>query len=186
MRPNIILINCDDLGYGDLGCYGSSKNSTPYIDKMSDEGTRFTDFYVSSPVCSPSRGSLLTGCYPKRIGFASFNSRGLPYQSTVLFPGDSEGLHPDEITIAKILKNIGYETKMIGKWHCGDQKEFLPTKHGFDSYLGLPYSNDMGIQFKDDDYPPLPLIQDEEIIASQPDQSVLTDLYTKEAISFWL
>mgnify|MGYP001489843444 CR=1 FL=1 len=127
---------------------------------------------------------MLTGCYPKRIGFASFNSRGLPYQSTVLFPGDSEGLHPDEITIAKILKNIGYETKMIGKWHCGDQKEFLPTKHGFDSYLGLPYSNDMGIQFKDDDYPPLPLIQDEEIIASQPDQSVLTDLYTKEAISF--
>ena len=184
MRPNIILINCDDLGYGDLGCYGSSKNSTPFIDKMSDEGIRFTDFYVPSPVCSPSRGALLTGCYPKRIGFASFDSRGLPYRSTVLFPGDPEGLNPDELTIAKLLKSVGYTTKMIGKWHCGDQKEFLPTKHGFDTYLGLPYSNDMGIQELDDDYPPLPLIQNDDVISSQPDQSLLTDLYTEEALSF--
>jgi arylsulfatase A-like enzyme len=184
MQPNIILINCDDLGYGDLGCYGSPKNSTPAIDRMAEEGNRFTDFYMASPVCSPSRGALLTGCYPKRIGFASFHSRGFPNTSTVLFPGDPEGLHPDEVTIAKLLKNVGYTTKMIGKWHCGDQKEFLPTKHGFDTYLGLPYSNDMGIQFEDDDYPPLPLLQDEEVIATQPDQSLITDLYTKEALSF--
>jgi len=155
-HPNIILINCDDLGYGDLGCYGSKWNRTPFLDRIAGEGIRFTDFYMASPVCSPSRGSMLTGCYPRRIGFGSFE--GLPYlfsdqisgldpkkiKLPVLFPGHNVGLNPEEITIAKLLKQAGYVTKIVGKWHCGDQPEFLPTRHGFDSYYGLPYSNDMG------------------------------------------
>ena len=178
-KPNIILINCDDLGYGDLGCYGSKLNDTPNIDKLSEEGIKFTNFYMASPVCSPSRAAMLTGCYPPRISFGSFDDN-----RNVLFPGSPTGLNPNEITIANQVKSAGYNTKIIGKWHCGDQKEFLPTKNGFDTYIGLPYSNDMGIQELDDDYPPLPLIQNDDVISSQPDQSLLTDLYTEEALSF--
>ena len=115
---------------------------------MANEGKKFLDFYVSSPVCSPSRASLLTGCYPQRISFGTFD--GL----RVLFPGQGIGLNTEEDTIAKIVKKSGYSTKIIGKWHCGDQEEFLPTNHGFDSYFGIPYSNDMGIQKEIDDYNP--------------------------------
>ena len=178
MQPNIILINCDDLGYGDLGCYGSEANDTPVLDRMADEGMRFTDFYMASGVCSPSRAAMLTGCYPPRIGFGAFDGR------VVLFPGQALGLNTQEITIAKLLQDAGYATKIIGKWHCGDQQEFLPTKHGFDRYYGLPYSNDMGIQFEDDIYPPLPLLRDEDVIQQQPDQTGLTERYVEEAVRF--
>ena len=119
------------------------------IDRMAAEGMRFTDFYMASPVCSPSRGAMLTGCYPPRIGFGAFDGRW------VLFPGQGLGLNPDEITVASLLKEQGYATQIVGKWHCGDQPEFLPTRHGFDHYYGIPYSNDMGRQHEDDTYPPL-------------------------------
>ena len=178
MQPNIILINCDDLGYGDLGCYGSTLNKTPAIDRIAAEGTRFTDFYMASPVCSPSRGAMLTGCYPPRIGFGEFDGRW------VLFPGMPIGLNTSEVTVAQMLKDAGYTTKIVGKWHCGDQKEHLPTRHGFDSYYGIPYSNDMGIQKEDDKYPPLPLMRDVTVIQAQPDQRGVTERYAEESVRF--
>ncbi len=178
-KPNIILINCDDLGYGDLTCYGSTLNKTPALDKMAEQGMRFTDFYMMSPVCSPSRGGMMTGCYPRRIGFGSFGGQW------VLFPGDPIGLNPDETTIPSMLKEQGYATMHIGKWHCGDQPEFLPTRHGFDHYYGLPYSNDMGRQAGwEVQYPPLPLLLDEEVIQEQPDQAALTERYVEKAVRF--
>jgi arylsulfatase A-like enzyme len=186
-RPNVVLINCDDLGYGDLGCYGSTANDTPALDALAAEGLRFESFYMGSPVCSPSRAAMLTGCYPPRIGFGTFD--GLP----VLFPGQRFGLHPDEATIASVLRDAGYRTQMVGKWHCGDQPEFLPTRHGFDGYLGLPYSNDMGRQVpmapvpegREVHYlPPLPLLLDEDVIEQQPDQAALTERYVTESVRF--
>jgi arylsulfatase A len=178
-KPNIILINCDDLGYGDLGCYGSIVHKTPVLDRMADEGVRFTDFYMASPVCSPSRGAMMTGCYPKRIGFGSFERRA------VLFPGQGIGLNPKEHTIAKALKEEGYATMLVGKWHCGDQPEFLPTNHGFDHYYGLPYSNDMGRQVnREEQYPPLPLMLDDAVLQEQPDQVSLTERYLEQSVRF--
>jgi arylsulfatase A-like enzyme len=178
-RPNIILINCDDLGYGDLGCYGSTANRTPYLDRMADEGMVLTDFYMAAPVCSPSRGAMMTGCYPRRIGFGTFEGRW------VLFPGQGVGLNPQEKTIATVLKQREYATTIIGKWHCGDQPEFLPTRHGFDHYYGIPFSNDMGRQSgRRSQYPPLPLLRDEDVIQEQPDQAALTERYTEEAVRF--
>ena len=204
MQPNVILINCDDLGYGDLGCYGSQLNRTPALDRMAAEGTRFTDFYASSPVCSPSRAAMLTGSYPTRIGFGGKASGNL---GGVLFPGWSVGLNPNEITIAQLLSDQGYATKLVGKWHCGDQPEFLPTSHGFDEYYGIPYSNDMGRQVEGDLVhgmtpdeiegllrkmgmeepwirPPLPLMVDGEVLEAQPDQASLTGRYLEQAIRF--
>lgn len=179
-RPNIVLVNCDDLGYGDLGCYGSRVNNSPVLDEMASAGIRFTDFYMASSVCSPSRGAMLTGCYPGRIGFDQFDGG-----AGVLFPGYATGLHQDEITIADVLRGQGYATKLVGKWHCGDQPEFLPTRHGFDSYYGLPYSNDMGRQAGGKGkYPPLPLLRDEQIIQLQPEQAGLTERYVEEAVRF--
>ncbi len=196
-RPNIVLINCDDLGYGDLGCYGSTANDTPVLDQLAVEGMRFTDFYMASPVCSASRGAMLTGCYPPRIGFGDFD--GLP----VLFPGHRIGLSPDEVTIASVLAGAGYATKIVGKWHCGDQPPFLPTRHGFDGYFGIPYSNDMGRQvwpegtppmpelmaqfglsFPVAEMPPLPLILDEEVLEQQPDMASLTARFVDESVRF--
>jgi arylsulfatase A len=193
--PNIVLINCDDLGYGDLGCYGSVHNETPALDALARDGARFTNFYMASPVCSPSRAALLTGCYPPRIGFDQFD--GLP----VLFPGQRFGLHDDEVTLAQVLSNAGYATKLVGKWHCGDQPAFLPTRRGFDGYYGIPYSNDMGRQRTDggfsvpklmkkwgvpfvDEIPPLPLLLDEEVIEAQPDQASLTTRFVDESVRF--
>jgi len=179
MRPNIILINCDDLGYGDLGCYGSETNKTPHIDRLAAEGMRFSDFYMASAVCSPSRCGMLTGCYPPRIGCGDFDG------AAVLFPGHATGLNPEETTIADCLKKAGYATKLIGKWHCGDQPEFLPTRQGFDSYYGLPYSNDMGLQkVRPNAKVPLPLMRDEEVIQQQPDQTGLTERYVEESVRF--
>jgi arylsulfatase A-like enzyme len=181
-QPNVVLINCDDLGFGDLGCYGSTRNQTPALDRLAAEGVRFTSFYTASPVCSPARGALLTGCYPPRISFGEFN--GL----AVLFPGMAIGLPATEISLAKVLSDAGYATQAIGKWHCGDQPEFLPTNHGFDHYMGLPYSNDMGRQAGKPDFmpdmPPLPLIVDGEVVEQQPDQAALTDRYVAAALDF--
>ncbi len=202
-RPNILLINCDDLGYGDVGCYGSKHHHTPQLDRMAAEGVRLTDFYMASPVCTPSRGAMLTGCYPNRIGFDDFD--GVP----VLFPGHSKGLHPEEKTVATLLREQGYATALVGKWHCGDQPPFLPTQHGFDQYFGLPYSNDMGRQAHPGrrewigdfekrfdvsygngpdpetwSYPPLPLMRGEEVVQEQPDQAALTERYVGECVDF--
>ena len=178
----MILINCDDLGFGDLGCYGSTRNKTPALDKLAADGLRFESFYVASPVCSPSRGALLTGCYPPRIGFGSFD--GFP----VLFPGQGLGLSDSETSIAAVLSDAGYRTQMIGKWHCGDQPAFLPTSHGFDHYFGLPYSNDMGRQSGRPSFipemPPLPLILDGDVIEQQPELASLTERYVTEAVKF--
>jgi arylsulfatase A len=176
-QPNIILINCDDLGYGDLGCTGSSVHRTPNLDRLAAEGIRCTNHYVGSPVCSASRAALLTGCYPQRIGMPG-----------VLFPGEAIGLHPDEETLGTRLKARGYATQIVGKWHCGDQPEFLPTRFGFDHYYGIPFSNDMGRQARTrarhDIYPPLPLLRDEDVIAQQPDQASLTERYLEESVRF--
>jgi len=176
-KPNIVLINCDDLGYGDLGCYGSPANRTPHIDALAKSGKRFTDFYVGSPVCSASRAALMTGCYPQRIGFG---------HHSVLFPGEKVGLDPNETTIATQLKRAGYSTRIVGKWHCGDQPDFLPTNHGFDGYFGIPYSNDMGYQQgkSKEALCPLPLMRDDVVIQEQPDQHGLTERYTDDAIQF--
>ena len=175
-KPNIVLINCDDMGYGDLGCYGSRVNRTPFLDGLAREGMRFTSCYTASPVCSPSRASLMTGCYPPRVGI-----------NRVLFPGEGYGLSGEEYTLPQMLKDAGYRTMIVGKWHCGDQEEFLPCRHGFDSYYGLPYSNDMGMQKGREDkekYPPLPLLSDGQVIQEQPDQRGLTERYVERCISF--
>lgn len=174
---NYVLIFCDDLGYGDLGCYGSQKNRTPRIDDLAKEGMRFTDFYSSSPVCTPSRSSLMTGCYPRRVGMHE-DATG----HWVLIPRSRRGLNPKEITIAEMLRDAGYATACIGKWHLGDQPQHLPTAHGFDTYFGIPYSNDMQAARRGD--PPLPLVSQSEVIEAPADQSTLTQRYTEKAIEF--
>src|SRR5688572_6992903 len=129
-RPNIVVIFTDDQGYGDLGCYGSPNIKTPNIDRMAAEGIRFTSFYAA-PFCGPSRAQLMTGSYPPRVNHARHPG-----------PNADFGLHPNEITVAEVLKGAGYATMHIGKWHLGDAPEFLPTKQGFDEYFGIPFSND--------------------------------------------
>ena len=175
--PNYVLIFCDDLGYGDLGCYGSTKNRTPRIDAMAKEGMRFTSFMSSSPVCTPSRASLLTGCYARRVGMhEDFTGHW------VLIPRSRRGMRADELTLPEMLKSKGYATACIGKWHLGDQPPHLPTAHGFDEYYGIPYSNDMASARRGD--PPLPLIQDTKVIEAPANQATLTKRYTREAIQF--
>jgi arylsulfatase A-like enzyme len=179
-KPNFIILFTDDQGYADVGVFGARNFKTPNLDRMANEGRIFTDFYVASPVCSPSRVALLTGCYPQRVG--------LPY---VLFPDGPEwtknlsniGLNPEEVTIADLLKEKGYATACIGKWHLGHHQEFLPTNHGFDQYFGLPYSNDMRPE-ENSEYPPLPLIEGTRVIEENPDQSKLTERYTRRALDF--
>lgn len=180
-KPNLIVILCDDLGYGDLGCYGSELHRTPNIDQMASEGVLMTDFYMSASVCSPSRASLMTGCYAQRIGLSK--GEKIP----VLLPGDRIGISSEETTIAELLKQQDYQTGIIGKWHLGDQPAFWPTRHGFDYFFGLPYSNDMHPEHPNNvkyNFPPLPLMRNEEIIEIDPDQDTLIERYTEEAVHF--
>ena len=201
-KPNFVVINIDDLGYADIGPFGSTKNRTPHLDRMAKEGCRLTSFYAA-PVCSPSRAMLMTGCYPKRV---------LPIPH-VLFPAGQVGLHPDEATVADVLKAAGYATGCVGKWHLGDQPEFLPAAQGFDSYLGIPYSNDMGtiadgsksdlgaklpeprvskltandeLGLRGGSQPPLPLVENTKVIdrVKQEGQQALVATYTKAAVKF--
>ena len=181
-KPNFIIIFVDDLGYNDIGAYGSKLHRTPNIDRMAQEGRTFSDFYVTSGVCTPSRASLMTGCYPRRINLHE-SEKG----QWVFFPGNQRGLSKDEVTIAEILREQGYATGIVGKWHLGDQPEHFPLNHGFDTYYGIPYSNDMGMMngagkvVRGRNYPPLPLIRDNDIIELEPDQRLITQKYTNEA-----
>jgi arylsulfatase A-like enzyme len=179
--PNFVVIFIDDMGYGDIGPFGSEINHTPNLDRMADEGMKLTSFYVAAPVCTPSRAALMTGCYPKRVGLAkgSFHA--------VLFPGDKHGLHPDEITIAEVLGEAGYATGCFGKWHLGDQPQFLPTSQGFDEYFGLPYSNDMWHGHTGWEFTPLPLVRGVEAVGevkTMEDQAQLCKQFTDEAVAF--
>ncbi len=192
--PNFIIIFTDDQGYEDIGCFGSPKIKTPHLDKMATEGRKFTSFYSANSVCSPSRAALMTGSYPTRVSVPG-----------VLFPRHEIGLNPDEVTIAEVLKGKGYATACIGKWHIGHKPKFLPTRQGFDSYFGIPYSNDMTIDpealladninlrngFTADrikkEKPKknlVPLMRNEEVIEYPCDQTTLTKRYTEEAVKF--
>lgn len=188
--PNFIIILADDMGYADLGCFGSPNNRTPHLDRLAAEGMKFTNFHVVSSACSASRAGLMTGCYPKRIGMP-----------TVLNERHRIGLNPEEQTIAKVLKQRGYATACVGKWHLGHLPEFLPTAHGFDSYYGLPYSNDMekcrpnnhfprdlDIAWKDRTHSytnwNVPLMRNAEIIERPANQNLLTSRYTDESLAF--
>ena len=177
--PNIVLIFCDDLGYSDIGCFGSEKHRTPHIDSLAKNGVKLTSFYSTCGVCTPSRSSLMTGCYPRRVNMHE-DARG----GWVLFPVAFKGLNPTEITMAEVLGAAGYKTACIGKWHLGDQTPFLPTEQGFDYYFGIPYSNDMGNHPKNRNYPPLPLLRNSTVIEEEPDQSYITKRYTEEAVNF--
>jgi len=176
-KPNFIIIFADDLGYGDIGPFGSKTNRTPHLDRMAREGMKLTSFYAA-PVCTPSRVQILTGCYAKRVGLPG-----------VLGPISSTGINPAEHTIAELLKQKGYATMAIGKWHVGDHPDFLPTRHGFDHYFGIPYSNDMGQedgQLGKGFRPPLPLVRDDKVIEviKPRDQDPITERYTEEAVKF--
>ena len=186
-RPNIVVVFCDDLGYGDLGCYGHPTIRTPQIDRMADEGRRFTQFYVAASVCTPSRAGLLTGRLPVRSGMCG--------RRRVLFPDSVGGLPDEEVTVAEALKSAGYDTACVGKWHLGHLPQYLPTQHGFDSYFGIPYSNDMdrlpaaGRQHDETgelDWQAfnVPLLRDGEVVERPADQNTLTQRYTKEAVRF--
>jgi arylsulfatase A len=178
-KPNVIVMLMDNLGYGDVGCYGSALHRTPNIDRLAREGVRLTSFYSSSGVCTPSRASLMTGCYPRRINMhVSGNNQ------CVLFPSDRKGLNPAEKTIASLLRDQGYATACIGKWHLGDQDPFLPTRHGFDRFFGCPYSEDMVPGPAHPDWPPLPLMRNETVIEAPADRTSLTRRYTEESLRF--
>ncbi|HOX36693.1 MAG TPA: sulfatase [Candidatus Brocadiia bacterium] len=173
-KPNFIVILADDQGYQDMGCFGSPDIVTPNLDRLAGQGMRFTSFYSAAPVCTPSRAALMTGCYPMRVS--------LP---RVLFPLSDIGISAGEKTIAEYLKPLGYATACVGKWHLGHHPEFLPTRHGFDEYFGLPYSNDMlPDKLQKRIYPELPLIEGGKVIERNPDQAQLTTRYTERACAF--
>jgi arylsulfatase A-like enzyme len=184
--PNVILIFMDDMGYGDLSCYGASTYRTPNIDKLANEGIRFTNFLATQPICTASRTALMTGCYPNRV---NLTAALMPYHKT--------GIHQYEKTLAELLKEQNYATGIFGKWHLGHSKQFLPLQHGFDEFVGLPYSNDMWPVWYDggkspdghskNQMPILPFYQNndkiKEIIRLE-DQATLTTLYTEKAVEF--
>lgn len=176
--PNFILILCDNLGYGDIGCFGSKLHRTPHVDRLAAEGLRLTSCYAASGVCTPSRAAIMTGCYPRRVSLHK-NDRG----GAVLQPVEPIGLHPDEVTLADVLKTRGYATALLGKWHLGDQPPFLPTRQGFDEYFGIPYSDDMTPR-EGQPWPPLPLMRGERVIEAPVDRNLLTKRYTEEAIRY--
>lgn len=185
--PNFIIIFCDNLGYGDIEPFGSKVHRTPHLNRMAREGRKFTHFYSTSGVCTPSRASLMTGCYAQRVGMAWNDRDGL-----VLRPISPYGLNPEEVTIAEALKEAGYVTGIIGKWHLGDQAPFLPTEQGFDYFYGIPYSDDMtrevgqrlGDRLDGNQWPGLPLMLNEEVIEEGVDRNLLTRDYTEKAIEF--
>jgi arylsulfatase A-like enzyme len=178
-KPNVVLFFVDNFGNGDLGCFGSKLHRTPAVDRMAEEGTKFTSFYVASGVCTPSRAALLTGCYPRRV-----NLHVSDQNSAVLRAVSPKGLNPDEVTIAEVLKSAGYATTCIGKWHLGDQPPFLPTRQGFDEFFGIPYSDDMTKDKRPDVWPELPLLRGEEVIEAPVDRDYLVKRCTEEAIAF--
>jgi len=169
--PNFVVIICDDLGYGDLGSYGNTRIHTPNLDRMAAEGIRMAQHYTPSPACSPSRASLLTGRYPIRAGIPR-----------VLGPHSHEGLPESEVTIAGVLREQGYATAIVGKWHLGGWRSQFPTRRGFDRWLGIPYSHDMDRRSHEE--PPTPLYRDETLIEQPVDPASLTRRYTEEAVSF--
>jgi arylsulfatase A len=171
-HPNVVILLADDLGYGDLGCYGHPTIRTPNLDRMAGEGMKLTQFYSAASVCTPSRVALLTGRLPVRSGLTS-----------VLFPFSRSGLPSSEITLAELLKSRGYSTMCAGKWHLGHEPEFLPTRHGFDRFLGVPFSHDMTLSGNGQTLA-LPLMQDESVVEPRVDAATLTERYTREAVSF--
>ncbi len=174
--PNFVFILADDLGYGDLGCFGSKDLRTPVLDQMAADGVKLTSFYAA-PVCTPSRTSIMTGCYPIRVGLGN----------GVLFPYSKTGISSEETTISQLLKARGYATAIIGKWHLGHQEKFLPQQHGFDYHFGTPYSNDMNRNhYKTPEFiaPPLPLLRNGELIEQDPNQAELTRRYAEESVAF--
>ncbi|MFP6893129.1 MAG: sulfatase [Opitutales bacterium] len=186
-KTNFIVILSDNLGYGDIEPFGSKVHRTPHLNRMAKEGRKFTHFYVTAGVCTPSRASIMTGCYAQRV-----QMHVNPRDQHVLRPISPYGLNPDEITLAEVLKEQGYATTIIGKWHLGDQPEFLPTRQGFDSFFGIPYSDDMtkgtgeriGSRMDGNRWPPLPLMENEEVIEAPADRDMLTKRYTKRALQF--
>jgi len=189
-KPNIVLMFIDDMGYGDIGPFGNTINQTPHLDRMAAKGIKLTQFYVANTACTPSRAALLTGTYAHRIGMDGGNGN-----LVVTFPGDSRGLNPSEITIAEMLRENGYATGCFGKWHLGDQAEFMPLKQGFDTYFGIPYSNDMWSGRKgkrpnpitNRKFEPLPVMRQDKAVAyvaDGVDQSLLAEVITDEAIAF--
>lgn len=176
--PNFVFILADNMGYGDLGCYGSELHRTPNIDRLAKEGIRLTSFYATSGVCTPSRASLMTGCYAQRVDM-HLSDKG----KWVLYPVSFKGLNPREITVAEMLKEAGYATACMGKWHLGDQPECMPLVHGFDYYYGIPYSEDM-IPSVDPEWPDLPLLENNRVIEAPADLTSTTRRYVGEAIRF--
>ena len=185
--PNFIVVFCDNLGYGDIEPFGSTVHRTPCLNRMAAEGRKFTHFCVTAGVCTPSRSSLITGCYSQRVGM-----HNNPRDGQVLRPLSPYGLHPGEKTIAEVLKDRGYATAMFGKWHLGDQPGFLPTRQGFDLFFGVPYSDDMTAEvgkrlaprLDGEQWPPLPLMRNEAVIEAPADRDLLTQRYTEESIEF--
>ena len=181
-KPNFIVVFCDNLGYGDIEPFGSQLHRTPHLNRMAREGRKFTHFCVTAGVCTPSRASLMTGCYAQRVGM-----HVNPRDGHVLRPVSPYGLNPDELTLAEALKEAGYATAIIGKWHLGDQPEFLPTRQGFDMFFGVPYSDDMTERIWQSDgsrWPPLPLMKDESVIEAPCDRNGLTKRYTETALQW--
>jgi len=184
-QPNFIVIFVDDLGNADISPFGKGIHYTPHLDRMAREGRKFTGFYCASSVCTPSRAAIMTGCYPVRVDMLYNETRDPLPHASVLWPGGPKGLNPDEVTIAEVLKERGYATACIGKWHLGDQPPFLPTRQGFDEFFGIPNGHDMGVRAKPFKVPP-PMVRGETVIEElDPDDfGFLTRRYTEESIRF--